>query len=227
MSGLSSLLPSAPSPDAEGMTVIDGTRLDPAADRVTGESESSPNRMWAATLAVASLVGVISGSVTIVDKIALLREPTAGSFCDVSAQIGCTPVLLAWQSSVLGPPNALLGVIMFAILGTSGLVTATGGRMAAGYRQAMVGLAGFFAAFLTWYMAQVAFAIGSLCPFCTVCAGAVLVALLATVRLAADPDGTSFPRALNALVRGNTDVVVVIGWGVLIAAMLFAGIWIL
>lgn len=182
-------------------------------------------RLWPWTLAVAAAVGIVSGSITIMDKIALLKDPAAGSFCDVSAEVGCTPVLLSWQSSVLGPPNALLGVLMFAVLGTSGLVAATGGRLSAGYRQAMVGLSVFFALFLTWYMQQVAFAIGSLCPFCTVCAAAVLVSVLATVRMAADRDGNGFQRGLATAARGRTDVVVVVSWGVLIAAMLYAGIW--
>ncbi len=209
-------------------TVLDGAAIDPSSSGPTVDDAPVPPRTrgWAWSLALASLVGIISGSITIVDKIALLKEPAAGSFCDVSAQLGCTPVLLSWQSSVLGPPNALLGVIMFAVLGTSGLVAATGGRLSAGYRQAMVGLSVFFALFLTWYMQQVAFSIGSLCPFCTVCAAGVLVTVLATTRLAADPGGSVFQRSLAGLVRGNTDVIVVVGWAVLIAAMLYAGIWI-
>lgn len=212
--------------DDQGMTLLDRPDVvDP--DFATEPPARQPHRTWPWALAVASFVGIVSGGITIVDKIALLQNPVAGSFCDVNAQLGCTPVLLASQSSVLGPPNALLGVIMFAVLGTSGLVVATGGRSSAGYRKAMVGLAVFFALFLTWYMAQVAFVIGSLCPFCTVCAACVLVAVLATSRMAADSDGTRFQRALAGVTRGNTDVVVVVGWGVLIAAMLYAGIWVL
>ena len=83
-------------------------------------------------------------------QVALLKDPTAGSFCDISSTVGCSPVLLAWQSSVLGPPNALLGVIMFAVPATAGAVVATGGRLVAGFHNAMLGLSVFFALFLTW-----------------------------------------------------------------------------
>lgn len=176
---------------------------------------------WGWLVTIASLIGVISGSITVVDKIALLKDPAAGSFCDVNAAIGCTPVLLAWQSSVLGPPNALLGVIMFAILGTGGLVVATGGRLSASLSTGLLGLGAFFAVFLTWYMFEVAYSIGSLCPFCTICAAACLTTLVGVNRLAA-ANGLGLAQRLQ---RGRLDVLVALGWGAIIAAMLVSGIW--
>lgn len=178
-------------------------------------------RAWGWLVLVASVAGIISGSITIVDKISLLKNPAAGSFCDISSTVGCTPVLLSWQSSVLGPPNALLGVIMFAVLAASGGAWATGGRLTAGFNDAMVGLSVFFAAFLTWYMFEVAFSIGSLCPFCTVCAAAVLTTSVGTNRLAAATGSGLAQR----LARGNWDVLIAVGWAAIIAAMLVSGIW--
>lgn len=205
-----------------------GVPLDPEpAGEPVGRPAAGGRRGWAWLLLVAGAVGIASGTITVVDKIALLVDPAGGSFCDVDSRVGCTPVLLAWQSSVLGPPNALLGVVMFAVLATSGLVVVARGALSAGYRSALLGLAVFFALFLTWYMQQVAFDIGSLCPFCTVCAVCVLLTVLATSRLAADPDGGPVGRAAAALARGRTDVLIVAGWAVLIAVMLYSGIWLL
>ncbi len=182
-------------------------------------------RGWGWLVMVASAIGIVSGSITIMDKIALLKDPAAGSFCDISSTVGCSPVLLAWQSSVLGPPNALLGVIMFAVLGTAGAVVASGGRLVAGFHTAMLGLAVFFAAFLTWYMFEVAYSVGSLCPFCTVCAGAVLVTVVGTNRLVAAQGAGGPQRFATRLANGSWDVLIVIGWGAIIAAMLVSGIW--
>lgn len=176
---------------------------------------------WGWVVAAASGIGIVSGSITIVDKIALLKDPAAGSFCDVNAEVGCTPVLLAWQSSVLGPPNALLGVIMFAVLATAGLVVGSGGTLSRGLTAGLLGLNVFFAAFLTWYMFEVAYAIGSLCPFCTVCAAGCLVSLVGVNRLAA---GQGVPVAAR-MAAGGWDVLVALGWAAIIAAMLFSGIW--
>lgn len=193
---------------------------DQRAEAVVDTPTRSPAR-WGWLVFIASAIGVISGSITIVDKIALLKDPASGSFCDISSTVGCTPVLLAWQSSVLGPPNALLGVIMFAILATGGLVVATGGRLTRGMTTGLLGLATFFAAFLTWYMFEVAYSIGSLCPFCTVCAAGCLTTLVGVNRLAA---ANRLPLA-RRLARGNLDALIAIGWAAVIAAMLFSGIW--
>jgi len=198
------------------MSVVDTVRPD-------SDAPVAPVRMrpWGWLVLVASAIGTVSGSITIMDKIALLKDPAAGSFCDISSTVGCSPVLLAWQSSVLGPPNALLGVIMFAILGTAGAVVASNGRLVPAFHTAMLGLSVFFGLFLTWYMYEVAFSIGSLCPFCTVCAAAVLTTVVGTNRLAA---ANGFGLA-QRLARGSWDVLIVIGWAAIIAAMLYSGIW--
>jgi uncharacterized membrane protein len=176
---------------------------------------------WGWLVAAAAGIGIVSGSITIIDKIALLKDPAQGSFCDISTTVGCTPVLLAWQSSVLGPPNALLGVVMFAILGTSGLVVAAGGSLTRGLATGLLGLNVFFAAFLTWYMYEVAFSIGSLCPFCTVCAAGCLLSLVGVNRLAA---AYGQPLA-RRLAHGGLDALIALGWAAIIAALLFSGIW--
>lgn len=176
-------------------------------------------------MAVAGGIGIVSGSITIMDKIALLKDPAAGSFCDISSTVGCTPVLLSWQSSVLGPPNALLGVIMFAVLATAGAVVASNGRLVPGFHTAMLGLSVFFGLFLTWYMYEVAYSIGALCPFCTVCAGSVLAIVLGTNRTVATLGSGAPQRFASRLATGGWDVLIVVGWAAIIAAMLFAGIW--
>ena len=77
-------------------------------------------RAWWWAMLVSSLVGIASGMTTVVEKIALLKDPGQAAFCDFNDQIGCTPVLLAPQSSVLGPPNAAIGVVMFAMFAGAG-----------------------------------------------------------------------------------------------------------
>ena len=187
-------------------------------------------RGWWWTMLVAAAVGVASGTITVVDKIALLTDPAASSFCDISPNVSCSPVLLAPQSSILGPPNALIGVVLYTVFLTAALAALMGGHFPSSFLRTLVGLAVFFGAFLTWYMFAVAFQIGSLCPFCTVCAASTLVIVLAANRLAVDSaaygDGR-FATTMATMRGASTDAVVVVGWGALIAAMLIAGIWVL
>ena len=196
-------------------------------DALQAKPTIGSGRPWWWAMLVSSLIGIASGMTTVVEKIALLKDPGQAAFCDINDQIGCTPVLLAPQSSVLGPPNAAIGVVLFAMFAAAGLAGVLGTRFPRSYRYILLGLAVFFGLFLTWYMQQVAFAIGSLCPFCAVCAGCVMVVVLSAVRLVAPdiPAGTpGLSGAVGTMVRSGLDVIIVAGWTLLIAGMLFVGI---
>jgi uncharacterized membrane protein len=185
------------------------------------------SRPWWWVMLVASLLGIASGTITVVEKIALLQDPGRTAFCDINSAIGCSPVLLAPQSSVLGPPNAAIGIVMFGMLAAAGLAGVMGTAFPRSYRWVLLGLSVFFGLFLTWYMWQVGFAIGSLCPFCAVCAGAVMAITAAAWRLATDdvPHGAGgLGGALATARRSGLDVIVVVGWAVLIAGILAVGI---
>ena len=181
---------------------------------------------WWAMLG-ASVLGIASGTMTVVEKIALLKDPGSAAFCDINDAIGCTPVLLAPQSSVLGPPNAAIGIILFGMFAAAGLAGVMGTVFPRSYRWVLLGLAVFFGAFLTWYMWQVGFVIGSLCPFCAVCAGCVMVIVLAAARvLSADtpPGARGAAGAVLMARRTRLDVILVVGWTALIAGVLAVGI---
>ena len=205
------------------------TVLEPAATASARPSPEMPAtlRPWWWVMLVSALIGVASGMTTVVEKIAILADPAQAAFCDISAEIGCTPVLLAPQSSVLGPPNAAIGIVLFGMFAAIGLAGVMGTAFPRPFRWLTLGLALFFGVFLTWYMAQVAFAIGSLCPLCAICAASCMALVLASTRvLAADiPRGTrGVVGVVGTVRRSGLDVIVVAGWTVLIAGMLAVGI---
>ncbi len=188
---------------------------------------SQGTRRWWWVMLSAALLGTVSGTVTIVERIALLKDPARAAFCDVNEVIGCTPVLLAAQSSVLGPPNAAIGIIMFGMFAAAALGGVLGTVYPRSYRWFLLGLAVFFGAFLTWYMWQVGFAIGALCPFCAVCAGCVMAIVLAGARLVAadlSADARGVAGAVATARRSGLDLIVVIGWTLLIGGILAVGI---
>lgn len=176
---------------------------------------------------LAGAAGLVFTTVQIMEKISILKNPTAGLFCDLNAKVSCTNVLEAWQSSVLGPPNALIGAIMFAILGSAGLGWLLGSRSSRAHLAVLWGLAVFFAVFATWFMYQTAFAIGSLCLWCTGIVTAVLATCAALTR-AANTAGAfgagRLGRALGLAVRSHLDLIIWGGWWLGIAAMLLVGL---
>lgn len=176
---------------------------------------------------VAALVGLAATGTQIVEKITILKEPAATLVCDVSSVLSCSNVLEAWQSSVLGPPNSLIGAIMFAMFFATAATALLGTQHSAKALLAATGLAVFFAAFATWFMAQTAFVITALCLWCIFITTAVLVIGCCFTRIMArelaDRDDRT-GRFVRAITSGRRDVIIWIGWWFVIAAVLFAGL---
>lgn len=170
----------------------------------------------------AALVGVVATGIQIVEKIAVLKDPETVLVCDVNSVLSCTNVLDAWQSSVLGPPNAFIGAVLFSIFAGVGLTSVLGTRQSRPALLTLLGVITFFAAFATWYMAQTAFVIGALCLWCIFITTAILcIGLCVTRALKATSADSSFVRAITA---GGRDYVIWAGWWVVIAAVIIVGL---
>jgi uncharacterized membrane protein len=204
------------------MSLTQDRTAEPSAQRGT----PADRRAWWVVL-VAAAAGLAFTTVQIMEKITILKDPAAGLVCDISTTVSCTNVLNAWQSSVLGPPNALIGAIMFAILGSAALGGALGGRPARSYLLVLWGLAVFFALFATWFMFQTAFIIGSLCLWCTGIVTAVLAICATLTRIAhrAHAFGSgAFAGLMDTVVKSSLDLIIWGGWWAGIAAMLAVGL---
>jgi uncharacterized membrane protein len=177
---------------------------------------------------VAALAGIAFTTVQIMEKIDILAHPGTTLFCDVSSTVSCTEVLNAWQSSVLGPPNSLIGAIMFAVLASAGLAGLLASRLSRAYLVTVWGLAVFFLCFASWFMYQTAFSIGSLCVWCTGIVTAVVVICAALTRIAdrAHAFGdTGFGYVVATVVRSRLDLAVWAVWWLAVAALLWIGLY--
>ena len=204
------------------MSLTQDRTAEPSAQRRT----PADRRAWWVVL-VAAFAGLAFTTVQIMEKISILKDPAAGLVCDISTTVSCTNVLNAWQSSVLGPPNALIGAIMFAILGSAALGGVLGGRPARSYLLVLWGLAVFFALFATWFMFQTAFVIGSLCLWCTGIVTAVLAICATLTRIAhrAHAFGSRrFGAWMDTAVKSSLDLIIWGGWWAGIATMLAVGL---
>jgi len=182
--------------------------------------------LWAVLLASAVL-GIVLTTVQIVEKISILKDPFTSLACDVNSTLSCSSVLTAWQSSVLGPPNALIGAIMFALLGSAALGGLLGNAVSRAYLAVLWGLAVFFLCFASWFMFETAFSIGALCIWCVGITTAVVVSCAALTRLAdrgAVFGDSAVGRAVGRLVRTGADLTVWAAWWLVIAVALWIGL---
>lgn len=182
---------------------------------------------WWAVVLGAALMGLGFTTIQIMEKITILKNPDANLVCNLSARVSCTDVLNAWQSSVLGPPNALIGAIMFAIFTSAALGGFLDSRYAGSYLVTLWGLAVFFLSFATWFMYETAFSIGSLCPWCVGITTAVVGICVALTRIAHHAGAfgeTGLGRLVGRAVTSRLDLAFWAGWWLLIAAFLFVGI---
>lgn len=99
---------------------------------VTGYTEVNQppqaTHRWAyVEMLLSSLLGLVASLVLSADAVVLAANPNAALSCNLTAKISCGAVGVAWQSSLLGFPNAFLGliaepvVITIAVAGLGGV----------------------------------------------------------------------------------------------------------
>ena len=117
-------------------------------------------------LVLGGAIGTAAAFALMVDRIALLKDPTFIPSCSISPLLSCGSVMSSPQAEVFGFPNPLIGLAAFPVVATVGGVALGGGAVP---RWVWLGLqAGSVAGlvFVHWLIAQSLYAIGSLCPYC-------------------------------------------------------------
>lgn len=115
---------------------------------------------------VSSVIGLVAALVLSIDAITLAKDANAVLPCNINAFISCGRVGASWQASLLGFPNAFLGlmaepvIITIAAASLAGVVFPRWFMLAAQFVSAI----GF--TFAYWLFSQSYFVIGALCPWC-------------------------------------------------------------
>lgn len=180
---------------------------------------------WAyAAMVISGLVGLVASLELSIDAVRLAEDPLADLSCNVSSTISCATVGLSWQSSLLGFPNAFLGLVAQGVVVTLGVVGLTGARLPRWFM--LTAQAGFTLGlvFALWLFAQSYFVIGAICPWCSVLYVTTLVSFAALTRINI-LDGHFGSRARDALARalrlGADSALVVIVVAIMAAMVLY------
>jgi uncharacterized membrane protein len=171
--------------------------------------------VWAVML-VSSLASLVASFVLSVEALTLAENPNADLGCDISTVLSCGTVASSWQASVLGFPNAFLGlfaepvVITIAVASLGGVVFPRWFMLAA---QAVYTI-GF--AFAYWLFYEAMFDIGALCPWCLLVTVATTLVFFEMTHVNIRDNNLYLParvhEPLAAAVRANLDLLVVVAW---------------
>ncbi|MEQ4305279.1 vitamin K epoxide reductase family protein [Plantactinospora sp. B6F1] len=168
------------------------------------------------TMLLSSVLSLIASFVLAVDAVKLAADPAAELSCNINEVISCGTVAAAWQSQLLGFPNAFLGLVAEPVVITLAVAHLGGVRFPRWFMFAAQLVYAVGLGFAYWLFYQSMFHIGALCPWC------LLVTVSTTLVFAALThvnirDGNLFlpARMRAALVRGlraNLDLVIVVIW---------------
>ena len=133
-------------------------------------------------VALAAAVGLTSAFWQLMEKLSILKNKDMILSCNFNDVFSCSNVLNAPQSSVFGPPNSVIGIIMFTFFLTIGIVGLSGSKIVEKLALVVQGLALFMLGFTLWFLYQSTYNIQSICLFCLFIGTAVLIINAAMLR---------------------------------------------
>ncbi|HTE21500.1 MAG TPA: vitamin K epoxide reductase family protein [Candidatus Limnocylindria bacterium] len=150
--------------------VAQPTNLKVAASSTPGVPTRTPGKLqkyfpWA--LVTGGLIGLVAAFVLMVEKVAVLKDPTHVPSCNINPILACGSVIDTPQASAFGFPNPMLGLIGFTAVIVVGVSLLAGMRIAkAWYWRTFWAGTIFGVGFIHWLFFQSVYRIGALCPYC-------------------------------------------------------------
>jgi uncharacterized membrane protein len=171
--------------------------------------------IWGAML-VSSVVSLVASFVLSVDAIRLAENPNADLGCNINAVISCGTVAGSWQSSLLGFPNAFLGLVTEPVVITLAIASLGGVRFPRWFMLAAQVFYTVGLGFAYWLFHQAMFDIGALCPWCLLVTLSTTLVFFELTHVNIRDNNLFLPRraqeALTSAVRWNLDLLAVVAW---------------
>lgn len=142
--------------------------FDPDAPR-TGSRfhELRQSRRWIfGTMLFSALVSLTASLVLSIDAVLLAADPNAALSCNINSVISCGAVGVSWQASLLGFPNAFLGLIAEPVVITIAVASLGGVRFPRWFMFSAQVVYTIGVLFAYWLFQQSMTDIGALCPWC-------------------------------------------------------------
>jgi uncharacterized membrane protein len=115
---------------------------------------------------ISSVISLSASLVLSIDAWKLAKNPDTELGCNISASISCGKVAEAWQSTLLGFPNAFLGLMAEPVVITIAIASLAGVIFPRWFIRIALYVYGIGFVFAYWLFYQSYFNIGALCPWC-------------------------------------------------------------
>lgn len=163
---------------------------------------------------ISAVIGLVAAFVLAVEALTLAADPFANLGCDINAVLSCGTVGQSWQASLLGFPNAYLGLIAEPVVITLAVAALGGVRFPRWFMLTAQAVYFIGFAFAYWLFFQSFFVIGALCPWClTITVTTTLVfASMTRINLLDGniPLSASAYRTVSSWLRAGIDTLIVI-----------------
>jgi uncharacterized membrane protein len=123
-------------------------------------------RGTAVEMLVSGLIGLYASFVLSIEAWTLEGDPAAVFSCDVNSVLSCGAVARTWQATLLGFPNAFLGILFESVVLTISVATVGGVVFPRWFMRGAQALYTVALAFALWLFTQSYFVIHALCPWC-------------------------------------------------------------
>ena len=141
---------------------------DPAPPVVGNGPAASADRRLAPLLVIGGLVGLVAAFTLLVEKIALIADPTYVPSCSISPILSCGSVMRTDQAEAFGFPNPIIGIVGFSVVVTTGAALLAGATLRRWFWLGLQAGTTFGVVFIHWLLFQSLYRIGALCPYCMV-----------------------------------------------------------
>ena len=152
-----------------GLDDLDDDDLDDYVDP-DPELREPPSQRWrtrtAIEMAISGAIGLLASFVLSVDALTLAANKFAGLSCDWNAVISCGTVARSPQASLLGFPNAFLGIAAESVVITISVAMLGGVRFPRWFMLSAEAVYTVGLIFAWWLFFTSYFVIGALCPWC-------------------------------------------------------------
>lgn len=145
-----------------------GTQVSAPSAPTAAPAAEPPSRRFALLLVIGGTIGLVAGTILLVEKIRLLENPDYIPSCSLSPALSCESVMSTAQAAVFGFANPIIGIAAFPVVVTTGVVLLVGAKLPRWYWLGLQAGVTFGVVFIHWLAFQSVFRIEALCLYCMV-----------------------------------------------------------